>query len=297
MEATIINGHKIAKKIKDSIVKDIVELNGGERSLQAEARADFRPNLAIVLIGEREDSKLYVNLKDVEAKKVGIDTHLYKFPDTTSEEEVIQAIKYLNQDKQIDAILVQLPLPSGYNTNKVIRSIDPEKDLDRFHPKNQKIILASCAHEQAIPPVAEAVLSILKEIKQKVETKKVCIISNSKVFGACLAKILECRGGQVKVLSSQSKNLVKETKKADLIITALGKPNFLKTDMVKPGVIIIDIGIKKQGKKVLGDTCFEEMKKKAGYLTPVPGGVGPITIATALKGTLDIYKKRNKQTS
>ena len=291
MSAVIIDGHQIANKIKDEIVKDVIELNGGNRDLKTWARADSRPSLAIILVGKKEDSFLYVNLKEKEAKKVGIDTHLYKIPETSSEQEIIEVIEHLNQDKDIDAILVQLPLPKNYNTNKIIDSITPQKDLDRFHKKNQEALFDSCDHDHLMPPVYMVVFKILEEIKQEPRDKKVSIISNSEVFGSGLARAFECRGARAKAILSSDKELDTEPPESDIVVSAVGSPGFLGSDMIKKGAIVIDIGIKKEGPRVYGDVDFEKVKDKAGFLTPVPGGVGPITIAMALKNTLDLYKK------
>ena len=293
MSATIIDGHKIADRIKDDIVKDIVELNGGQRDLKAQAKADHRPNLAIVLVGEKEDSSIYVNLKEQEAKKVGVDTYLYKIPESAGDKEIIEVIEHLNSDDTIDAILVQLPLPEGHDTDRVINSIDPAKDLDRFHPQNQEQFLSSCDHDHIMPPVFRVVFSILEDIGQEVKDKKACVISNSEVFGKGLVQALECRGTQAEVCGSQNSDLKDKTSQADILVTAVGSPCFLKRDMVKEGATVIDVGISKEDKKVYGDVDFDEVKEKAGYLTPVPGGVGPITIAMALKNALELYKKRS----
>ncbi len=290
--SVIIDGHKIAEKIKNDTVRGVMELNGSQDGLRSWSKADQRPNLAIVLVGEKEDSLLYVNLKEKEAKKVGIDTHLYKIPKHAGDDEVVKVIQHLNSDEKIDAILVQLPLPQEYDVDRIINSIDPRKDLDRFHPENQKQLLDSCDHDHIMPPVFEVVFVILKEINQEVKDKNICIFSDSEVFGPALARVLKCRGGRAEVCGSQNKNSSKKTLRADIIITAIGSPHFLKKDMIKDGATVIDIGIKKQGRKVYGDVDFDNVKEKAGFLTPVPGGVGPITIAIALKNTLELYKKR-----
>lgn len=278
----LINGNIIAEKIKDDIVKEIVKLNN-------------RPNLAIVLIGKREDSSLYVNLKEREAKKVGIDTHLYKCPENISENEALELISHLNKDPQIDGILVQLPLPKELNADKIISAINPEKDVDRFHPENLKILLSTCDHTHVMPPVFEVVLEILKEINFDIKNKNFCIISNSDIFGKSLGKVLECRGALATVVKSDADNLINKTKAADVLITAVGKKGCIKKEMIKNGAIIIDIGIIKEGKKVFGDVDFNSVKNKAAYITPVPGGVGPITITMAFKNTLALYKNKLKK--
>ncbi|SRR6056297_1082368 len=294
MPATIINGHKIADRIKDEIVKEIIRENGGKGDLsQDKAKADKRPNLAIILVGEREDSNTYVNLKEKEAKKVGVDTHLYKLPEDTGEEEIKKVIRHLNKDDLIDAILIQLPLPGQINTDEIIKTLDPNKDLDRFHPENIKIIQETCDHDHVLPPVFQVVFEVLKEAEFELVGKQVCIVANSDIFGSSLARALECYSATAEVVSPEAKDLSNKTSQADLLITAAGQPHLIKKDMIKKNAGIIDIGITKKGKKIWGDVDQEDVSDKASFLTPVPGGVGPITIATALKNTLELFKRKN----
>lgn len=276
----IIDGKTLAEKIKDKLVQEIIKINGP------------RPNLAIILIGEREDSKLYVSLKEREAKKVGIDTHVYRCADNTSEREILEMIRCLNEDALIDGILVQLPLPAGLDTDRVVMAIDPKKDIDGFQPDNLEKLLKGCDHAEIMPPVFAAALEVLNSIKYEIKNKQVCIISNSDIFGKSLARVLNCRGAKAEVVKADDENLTEQTKLADVLITAVGKPKFIKKDMIKRDAVIIDVGISLVNGKVKGDVDFLDVKDKAGYITPVPGGVGPLTIALAFKNTLEIYKKR-----
>ncbi len=283
----LINGKKIAEKVKDEVAAEIHKLNGA------------RPNLAIVLANTREDSKLYVSLKEREAVKVGIDTHLYRLEDATSENELLGVIDFLNSDETIDGILVQLPLPNIFNTDKVIAAIDPEKDVDGFHPNHPDYIIS---------PVFASVLRMLEEIKYPLAGKKVCVLFNSDIFGESMKKILEkegaiislCSVGEFDKLSEAESNLKYEeikslSQEADVLITALGLPHFVKKDLLKPGVVVIDIGITKVGEKVLGDVDFEDVKDIVSYITPVPGGVGPMTIALLFKNVWEIFKRKKLQ--
>ncbi len=277
----IINGLELAEKIKDKIVKEIVKLKRR------------RPNLAIILVGEREDSMLYVDLKEKEAKKVGIDTHVYKCPTNIPEPEIFAMIDCLNKDYLIDAILVQLPLPKGFDTDGIIRAIDPVKDVDRFHPDNLEVLLKTCDHQHVMSPVFKVVLEILDSINCELENKQVCIICNSDIFGKSLAKVLECKKAKCEVVKADDNNLKNKTTNADILITAVGKKKFIKKDMIKKDAIIIDIGITKEGKKVYGDVDFKDVKEKAGFITPVPEGVGPMTIAMLFQNTLELYKNKH----
>ena len=283
----IIDGRKLAEKIKDDIVKEILSLNKNIHNIT-------RPNLAIILIGERSDSELYVSLKEREAKKVGIDTHLYKCPGNISEQEILEMIKCLNEDKTIDAILVQLPLPDEIDTDTIILALDSSKDVDGFHPDNLEKLLSNCHSSALMPPVFATVLEMLNDIDYKIKDKQVCIISNSDIFGKSLAYVLKCRGAKTETFKADDKNLAEKTSQADVLITAVGKPKFIKKGMIKKDAVIIDIGISNLNNKVFGDVDFEDVKDKVGYITPVPGGVGPMTIAMAFKNTVEIYKKRKK---
>ena len=283
----IIDGKLLAEIIKDKVVNGIVKINNGDTSCPK------RPNLAIILVGDRDDSKLYVDMKEREAKLIGIDTNLYKFDKSMDEKELISIITCLNKDENVDAILIQLPLPKKFNTNKIVATMDPEKDVDRFHPDNQKIFLETCNHKHVMPPVYATVIEMLNSIKFNLENKNTVILANSDLFGKGLAKSLECLGSKTKVIKADDKNLKEKTSKADLLITAIGKPEFIKKEMIKNGAVIIDIGITKEDKFVMGDVDFNDVNDKVSYITPVPGGVGPMTIAMLFKNTLELYRRRH----
>jgi methylenetetrahydrofolate dehydrogenase (NADP+) / methenyltetrahydrofolate cyclohydrolase len=258
-----IDGTKISEKIKDQIAKDIFALKGP------------RPNLAIVLVGERADSQLYVSLKEKEGKKVGVDTNTYRLPENISEQELLDVIGFLNKDASIDGILVQLPLPEKFDTDKIIAAINPPKDVDGFHPQHPEYIIS---------PVLASVLACLDDIKFSYSGKIASIFYNSEVFGKSVKDILEKKG--MKIVPRENSG------QADVLITALGEPHKIKKEMIKEGAVIIDIGITKQDGKVLGDTDYEDIKDKAGYITPVPGGIGPLTIAFLFKNAWEIFRKR-----
>ncbi len=258
-----IDGRAIAERVKDEIAQAIYKLDGP------------RPNLAIILVGEREDSKLYVSLKQREAVKVGIDTHLYALDEDTTEDKVLEVIDFLNKDELVDGILVQLPLPPQFNTDKIIAALDPKKDVDGFHPDHPSYVMS---------PVLSSVLACLEEIKFSSNNKTACVLHNSDIFGLSVKKILEAKG--LKVV------LKEEPERADVLVSALGKPHFVKKGMIKEGAVLIDIGITKVDTKVLGDIDFEDIKDKASYITPVPGGIGPMTIAFLFKNALEIFKAK-----
>lgn len=280
--AQVVDGNKIAERIKDEVCQEVLALNKNKFQ-----NAEIRPNLAIILVGDNQESDLYVSKKLEEAKKVGIDTHLYKFSEIDDQNDIIKTIEILNKDQIIDAILVQLPLPLKFETNKIIETIDPKKDVDCFHPVNQKRKI-----DRIISPVHGAVLEILAEAKYEIFGKKVLIISNSEVFSKKLKIILEKKGVQVKGIVFRSLDLKKEIAEADLIISAIGRPFFIKEEMLKDGAGIIDVGISREGKKIKGDFDSGKIENKISFFTPVPGGVGPITVALLLKNTLELAKNR-----
>jgi len=260
-----IDGRAIAERVKDRIAQEIQEFKGP------------RPNLAIILVGERPDSKLYVSLKEKEGKRVGIDTHLYEMAATVGEEELLRVIRFLNDDELIDGILVQLPLPENLPTDKIIAAIDPGKDADGFHPERRSYLLS---------PVLASILACLEEIRFQPAGKTAYVLYNSEVFGLSVKEILEAQGMKI--------GLKDQPEQADLLVTALGAPHKVKKEMVKDGAVLIDIGITQVDNQVLGDVDYEDVKDKAAFITPVPGGIGPMTIAFLFKNVLEIFKRRRK---
>lgn len=259
-----IDGKKISERIKDEITEEIYHFKG------------LRPNLAIILVGERPDSKLYVSLKEREAKKVGIDTHVYRLDADVPEKELISVVSFLNKDETIDGILIQLPLPEKFNTDKIIEILDPEKDVDGFHSAHPDYILS---------PVLASIKVCLEEIKFKAKDKTACVLYNSEIFGSSVKDLLKKIG--IEKFSDKSKE-------ADLLITALGKPHFIKKEMIKEKAVMIDIGITQVGDDVCGDINYNDVKEKGSYITPVPGGIGPMTIAFLFKNALTIFEKRRQ---
>jgi len=287
----IIDGKKIADKIKGNIVKQTYQL--------ASSASDRRPNLAIILVGERADSQLYVSLKEKEGVKLGIDTNLYKFPADADPQALLETIDFLNKDDMIDGILVQLPLPDKFDTDKIVQSIDPAKDADGFHPRHPDYIVS---------PVIAAVTEILQAIKFAKAGAKACVLCNSEIFGVGLRTILEKSGIATDVIlvgdfsrldKTASEYKWQEIKKAslvaDILITALGLPKFVSKEIVKPDAVVIDIGITRVGQQVFGDIDFDSVKEVAGFITPVPGGVGPLTIALLFRNILAMYEYRQSR--
>jgi methylenetetrahydrofolate dehydrogenase (NADP+)/methenyltetrahydrofolate cyclohydrolase len=273
----LIDGKKIAESVKDGIAAEIFELTKTGAN---------RPSLAIILVGERPDSRLYVSLKEREAKLVGIDTYRYEFPESASEEEIIKTVSFLNNDPEIDSVLIQLPLPEHISTDRVMATLNPLKDADGFSLEHPAYVES---------PVIAAVKAMLNDIKIEPENLYAYALYNSEIFGNALIASLNNYGFKksVGIPRNKIKDSLAELKNADVVIAAIGLPLFLTGNMVKDEVTIIDIGTNKLDHKVVGDVDLESVKDKAAYLSPVPGGVGPLTIAYLFKNVLEIYKNKN----
>jgi methylenetetrahydrofolate dehydrogenase (NADP+) / methenyltetrahydrofolate cyclohydrolase len=276
----IIDGKKLAKRINDLTVKEVLELG-------------HRPNLAIILVGENPDSALYVKKKIETAKKVGIDIHLYKCDTETGQQKILEMIEFLNTDPDVDAIMVQLPLPKdqGYDTDEIIERIRPNKDLDRFHPDNIESMLDHLDEKTILPPVFAVIMEMLKSIGAGPKGKKVSILSKSEIFGGNLAKVFALLEADSSVTHPDDPERIKEISEADILVSVIGRPKFVKKEMIKEGAVVIDVGITRELGSVYGDVDFEDVKDKAGYISPVPGGVGPMTVALTLRNVLLLHKR------
>jgi methylenetetrahydrofolate dehydrogenase (NADP+)/methenyltetrahydrofolate cyclohydrolase len=260
----LLEGKKIAEKILQKLKKKI-------------SNAKKKPGLAVILVGENKASQTYVNLKEKAAKKVGINFSKFTFKKNISEKIVLDKIIKLNANPKIDGIIVQLPLPAGLHTQKIIKAIQLSKDVDGFSAQNNK--------QTALRPVfPEAILKLLLSSCKELKNKKAIILANSNIFGETLKAVLKKQKIQADyILFKDLKNNLRKIKKADILVSAVGQAGFLKGEMVKKGGIIIDGGITKKDKKVFGDVDMQSVSKKVAFLSPVPGGVGPVTIACLLE--------------
>jgi methylenetetrahydrofolate dehydrogenase (NADP+)/methenyltetrahydrofolate cyclohydrolase len=275
MAAKIIDGKKIAAEIRDEIKKEIIKLG-------------IKPGLAVILVGADPSSHLYVKLKERACAEVGIYFERHLFFATEPEEKIIKKIQELNDKPNVHGILVQLPLPVGYDENKIITSINPQKDVDGFHPENIKKLLTG--RPEIMPPIFKGILKLIESTNTELINKKIAVLANSEIFAKPLAKIFE--NNQVAIAISPTKP-TPITYDADIIITALGRPKFLTAEMIKEGAIIIDVGTTRlENGTLVGDADFESVSQKAGWLTPVPGGVGPMTVVMLLQNVLEITKKK-----
>ncbi len=275
----IFNGKKEADKILKKLKKLIKE-------------EKLSPHLAVVLVGSDKPSEIYINLKKEAAEKIGVKFSLYKYDSNANENKIIRKIEELNNTKTVTGIIIQLPLPERFNTLKVLSKISPKKDADGFHSKNLDAIKK---RRSLVKPVLPVVLFYIlnKAYKGDFNKKKIKAVVNSKIFGNTLKSFFLFKDVGVDVLINKkysTDKITEFTKDADILISVLGKPNFIKSNMIKEKVILIDAGITKKGKKIYGDFDFESIKNKAKFITPVPGGVGPITIAVLLRNVAEASK-------
>ena len=292
---TILDGRKISNQIKDEIAAEVSKMKeNGEKV----------PHLAAVLVGNDGASLTYVGSKVRACKRIGFESTLVQMSNTTSEVELLDKIEELNNDDNIDGFIVQLPLPPQINTQKVLLAVDPNKDVDGFHPMNfGKMALDMSTF---IPATPFGILELIERYGVETKGKHTVVIGRSHIVGRPMSILMGRKGfpgnSTVTVTHSHTKNIADITRQADIVISALGVPNFLKADMVKDDVVIIDVGItrvpdktKEKGYRITGDVDFENVSKKASFITPVPGGVGPMTIAMLLKNTLLAREQHNRK--
>ena len=276
----LIDGKKEAGSLRLKLKEEVNELK---------KKFNDVPGLTVILIGELAPSQIYVRNKEKSAKEVGLNSDVIKYPENVDEKIVLKKIKDLNEDKSISGILVQLPLPKHINKKKIIDSIIPSKDVDGFHPMNVGNL--SSGYESSVPCTPLGCYLLLKKVEPNLSGKKAVIIGRSNLNGKPMAQLLLKENCTVTITHSKTKNLKLECLEADIIIAAVGIPNLVKGDWVKKDSIVIDVGINKTDKGIVGDVDFEEVSKKAKALTPVPGGVGPMTIACLIKNTIDCFKR------
>jgi len=282
----ILDGKKISNQIKEEIKAEVSEMK---------ARGEKVPHLAAVIVGNDGASLTYVGSKVRSCERVGFESTMVRLPNTTSEQELLKKIHELNANDDIDGFIVQLPLPPQIDTQRVLMAVDPDKDVDGFHPTNfGKMALDMSTF---IPATPFGILELLERYKVETQGKHTVVIGRSHIVGRPMSILMGRKGfpgnSTVTLTHSRTKNISQITTQADIIISALGVPGFLKAEMVKDDVIIIDVGItrvpdetRERGYYITGDVDFENVSKKASYITPVPGGVGPMTIAMLLKNTL-----------
>jgi len=291
---TLIDGKKTAFEIREELKKEIDSLQKDGRKL---------PGLVTILVGEDPASGMYVRSKNKACSEIGIISKIEKLDENTSEEELLSIVSSYNQNAEIHGILVQLPLPKHIDEDRIIQSINPEKDVDGFHPISVGNMVIG--NETLYPCTPYGIIELLKRYQIETKGKHAVVVGRSNIVGKPIANMLvqkkDGANAIVTVCHSAAEDLSVFTKTADILIAAIGRANFIKSDMVKDGVVVIDVGINRvedssipKGYKVVGDVDFDEVSKKASFITPVPGGVGPMTIAMLLKNTYEAYKRIEK---
>jgi len=273
MTAINLDGLALSQKVINELRERVIEYK----------KEGICPKLATVLVGEDPASRVYVNLKKKDSEKIGVEYEELYFLDIT-EEKLLSIIDELNDREDINGILVQMPLPKHIDSNKVLEKINPLKDVDGFSPINVGRILLNLS--DLFPCTPKGIIKILEEYKIPIQGSDITIINRSNIIGKPLAAMLINMGGTVTVVHSKTKNLKDKTKNADIVIVGVGKVNFLSADMVKEGAVVVDVGITRSQKGIKGDVKFDEVSKKAAYITPVPGGVGPMTRAMLLENLI-----------
>lgn len=281
--ANLINGKEVSADVKLRVKNETQKIyneNG------------IKPGLAVIIVGNDPASRVYVNSKKKACEEVGFNSYEYALSEETTQEELVELVNKLNNDKNVNGILCQLPLPKHLDENAIINTIKPEKDVDAFHPFNVgKIMIGEFAF---LPCTPAGVMELIDSTGVEISGKNCVVIGRSNIVGKPMTMLLLHRNGTVTICHSKTQNLNEICKNADILVAAVGKANFVKADMVKKGAIVIDVGMNRLNNgKLCGDVDFEEVEKKASYITPVPGGVGPMTIAMLMQNTLTAAKIQN----
>ena len=274
--AQIIDGKAISRQVREEIAAEVVKFK---------EKYNCAPGLAVVIVGNDPASQVYVRNKKRGCEEVGFYSESYELDESTTQEELIALIERLNNDEKIHGILVQLPLPKHLNETEVLLKIKPEKDVDAFHPYNVGKIMIG--NHDLLPCTPAGVMVLLEKSGIDVTGKKCVVIGRSNIVGKPMAMLLLHANGTVTICHSKTKDLADICREADILVASIGKPEFVKGDMVKEGAVVVDVGINRlESGKLVGDVAFSEVEPKASYITPVPGGVGPMTITMLLKNTL-----------
>ena len=279
----LIDGKKEAADLREKLKKEVNDLKDKYNKV---------PGLTVILIGDLTPSQIYVRNKEKSANEVGLKSEVIKYPSSVEEKKVLNKIEELNKDDSVSGILVQLPLPNHIDKQKIIEAIIPSKDVDGFHPMNVGNL--SSGYDSLVPCTPLGCYLLIKKIEPNLNGKKAVIVGRSNLNGKPMTQLLLKENCTVTITHSKTKNLKKECLEADIIVAAVGIPELVKGDWVKKDTIVIDVGINKTEKGIVGDVAFNEVSKVAKALTPVPGGVGPITIACLLKNTIECFKRVQK---
>lgn len=278
----IIDGKAVSKRIKSEVAQEVVELK----------KHGISPGLAVVIVGDDPASKIYVANKKKACEEVGIYSAEFALPKETTQTDLLELIKTLNKDEKINGILVQSPVPDGIDESAIVEEIDPIKDVDAFHPYNVgKIMIGDY---KFLPCTPAGIIELINSTGVEISGKNCVVIGRSDIVGKPMAMLLLHNNGTVSICHSKTKNLKEMCLSADILVSAVGKANFVTADMVKDGAVVIDVGMNRnESGKLCGDVDFENIKDKASFITPVPGGVGPMTISMLMKNTVTAAKIQN----
>lgn len=280
--AKIIDGKAVSAQVKENIAKEVAQLK---------EQHGISVGLAVVIVGNNPASRIYVNNKKKACEAVGFESFEYALPEETTQDELLALIDKLNADDKVDGILVQLPLPKHLDEKIVIDNISPDKDVDAFHPVNVgKIMIGDYSF---LPCTPAGVMELIASTGVEISGKECVVVGRSNIVGKPMSMLLLHKSGTVTICHSRTKDLAAECKRADILVAAVGVPKLIKGDMIKEGAVVIDVGMNRlEDGKLCGDVDFESCEKVASYITPVPGGVGPMTIAMLMKNTLTAAKKK-----
>ncbi len=288
MAAKILDGKKLSAKILKNLKQEIQELKIRHKSA---------PHLAVILVGNNPASQVYVNIKKKRSQEIGMDFSLHKFPENITEKKIIKTINKLNKNKKIDGIIVQLPLPKHLDERKILDKIAPEKDVDGLTIQNLGALFAG--HPYFIPCTPAGIIELIKSTRKNLSGKRAVIIGRSNIVGKPVSILLLKENCTVTICHSKTKNLDKEIKQADILVAAIGRAEYIRGNWIKKGAIVIDVGINRiedktseKGYKLVGDINFKQAYKYASFITPVPGGVGPMTVTMLLKNTVESFKRK-----
>ena len=278
----LISGKEVSLKVKNQVAEETAELK----------KQGITPGLAVIIVGNDPASRVYVNSKKKACAEVGFNSYEYALPEETTQEELLELVQKLNNDNNVNGILCQLPLPKHIEENAIINAIKAEKDVDAFHPFNVgKIMIGEYAF---LPCTPAGVMELIDSTGVEISGKSCVVIGRSNIVGKPMAMLLLHRSGTVTICHSKTQNLQDICRNADILVAAVGRANFVTEDMVKDGAVVIDVGMNRlENGKLCGDVDFENVEKKASFITPVPGGVGPMTIAMLMKNTLTAAKMHN----
>ncbi|EPG1366306.1 bifunctional methylenetetrahydrofolate dehydrogenase/methenyltetrahydrofolate cyclohydrolase FolD [Listeria monocytogenes] len=276
----IIDGKKLAKEIQEKVTREVAEL----------VKEGKKPGLAVVLVGDNQASRTYVRNKQKRTEEAGMKSVLIELPENVTEEKLLSVVEELNEDKTIHGILVQLPLPEHISEEKVIDTISYDKDVDGFHPVNVGNLFIG--KDSFVPCTPAGIIELIKSTGTQIEGKRAVVIGRSNIVGKPVAQLLLNENATVTIAHSRTKDLPQVAKEADILVVATGLAKFMKKDYIKPGAVVIDVGMDRdENNKLCGDVDFDDVVEEAGFITPVPGGVGPMTITMLLANTLKAAKR------